>query len=389
MQTKIDNLDHVDAFATVDLTSVIKQFHKWTTLLPMVKPYYAVKCNPDPCVLRLISALGGNFDCATQGEIDLVLNHLGDFCATPDQIVYANPQKMISHIKFADESRVGLTVVDGEDELHKMARVNSKMSVLIRLTTDDKDSVCRFSKKFGCPPANAPKLLETAKALGIEVKGISFHVGSGCGDAQAYVTALRDARSVFDAAIALDMPALKIVDIGGGFPGSDAFSNSRGLPTFGELATAIKSGIETHFSDIKSETEFIAEPGRYMVAASGYLATKCYGRKGGDSTERQAIYVDDGVYGSFNHVIYDHAVPKPKLFKETNGEEQLIPTQIFGPTCDGLDQICQDDDTAIPRVEVGDWLFWDEMGAYTHCASFVFNGYTNIPTKLYVNTTIA
>lgn len=384
MKTKIDNHDRTDAFHVVDLTSIIKQFSKWTTLLPTVKPFYAVKCNPDPQVLRLLSALGANFDCATQGEIDLVLNQLGDFCVAPEQIVYAQPQKMEKHIQFADNSRVGLTVIDGEDELHKMASVNSKMAVLIRLATDDKDSVCRFSKKFGAQPANAPKLLALAKKLGIEVKGISFHVGSGCGDAQAYVTAIRDARSVFDAAIALDMPALKIVDIGGGFPGSDEFSLSRGLPTFAELATAIKSGMDTYFSDIKAD--FIAEPGRFMVAASGFHATKVYGRKGGDSTEKQAIYMDDGAYGSFNHVIYDHAVPKPKYFREYPADAPLIPTQVFGPTCDGMDQVCEEDDTACPRIEVGDWLYWDEMGAYTHTASFVFNGYTNIPNKTYVHS---
>ena len=241
MHTKIRDCEFDAAFAAVDVTSIIKQFHKWTQFLPNVKPFYAVKCNPDPCVLRLVSALGGNFDCATQGEIDLVLNGLGDFCVAPNQIVYANPQKMDKHLEFALNSRVGLTVIDGEDELFKMAKLGcpGKMSVLIRIATDDKDSVCRFSKKFGCFPKDAPRLLEIAKSLGIDVKGVSFHVGSGCGDAQAYVTALKDTRAIFDAAQALDMPALKIVDLGGGFPGSDDYSISRGLPTFKELANAI------------------------------------------------------------------------------------------------------------------------------------------------------
>jgi ornithine decarboxylase len=188
---------------------------------------------------------------------------------------------MDKHLEFALNSRVGLTVIDGEDELFKMARLGAggKMSVLIRLATDDKDSVCRFSKKFGAQPSDAPKLLEIAKSLGIDVRGVSFHVGSGCGDAQAYVTALRDARAVFDAAKVLEMPAMKIVDLGGGFPGSDDFSLSRNLPTFREIAGAIETGIRQHFNDV--DADFIAEPGRYMVAASGFLATKVYGRKGG------------------------------------------------------------------------------------------------------------
>ena len=213
------------------------------------------------------------------------------------------------------------------------------------------------------------------------MKGVSFHVGSGCGDPQAYVTALRDARSVFDAAEALGMPALQIVDLGGGFPGSDEFSATHGLPIFSELADAIKAGINEHFSTL--DVKFIAEPGRYMVSASGYLATKVYGRKGGNS-DRQAVYIDDGVYGSFNNVLYDHALPQPEIFKEVSYNEPKLPTTVFGPTCDGLDQVCHGETTSVPRLEVGDWLYWDDMGAYTHCASFVFNGYTNIPKKTYV-----
>ena len=187
------------------------------------------------------------------------------------------------------------------------------------------------------------------------------------------------------------MPKCSIVDLGGGFPGSDEFSAFRNLPTFKQLSVAIKDGIEKHFADLQSsgqKVDFIAEPGRYMVASSGYLATKVYARKGGKS-DRQALYIDDGVYGSFNHLIYEHAVVQPKLFHEVEESEKSIPTQIFGPTCDGMDQICEEQETAIPRVEINDWLFWDEMGAYTHCGSFVFNGYTNIPAKSYVRTTLA
>jgi ornithine decarboxylase len=337
MKSKILNRDVDAAFATLDLTSIIKQYQKWTDHLPMVKPHYAVKCNPDPCVLRLLSAMGANFDCATQGEIDLVLHGLGDFCVSPDQIVYANPAKMDKHLEFAMSHRIGLTVIDGEDELYKLAEMGAqeKLSVLIRLTTDDKDSVCRFSKKFGCPVADAPNLLRVAKSLGINVRGVSFHVGSGCGDPQAYVTALEDARAVFDAAEKLEMPKCKVVDIGGGFPGSDEFSAFRGLPTFDKIAVSIKEGIKKHFSDLHN-VEFVAEPGRYMIAAAGHLATKVYARKGG-KTDCQALYIDDGVYGSFNHLIYDHAVVQPKLFKEKEDSEKVIPTQIFGPTCDGMD----------------------------------------------------
>lgn len=66
----------------------------------MVEPFYAVKCNPDPVIVRLLAALGCGFDCATKSEIEMVLKGLGsdlNFSANnlgSDKIVYANPQKM-------------------------------------------------------------------------------------------------------------------------------------------------------------------------------------------------------------------------------------------------------------------------------------------------------
>jgi len=98
------------------------------------------------------------------------------------------------------------------------------------------------------------------------------------------------------------------------------------------------------------------------------------------------------VYGSFNNVVYDHFNPIPlKLATAIDQEDEdnieMLPTAIFGPTCDGLDQICDQKSTVLPRTEVDDWLLFDNMGAYTHTASFVFNGYTLIPKYVHCIST--
>ena len=101
--------------------------------MPQVEPFYAVKSNPDPVIVRLLSALGCGFDCATQGEIELVLSGLGNdlnFADKPnstDKMVYANPQKMKGHLQFAASNGVRRTVFDGEDELYKLASVNDSL----------------------------------------------------------------------------------------------------------------------------------------------------------------------------------------------------------------------------------------------------------------------
>jgi ornithine decarboxylase len=403
---------HVDAgasasFLVTNLATVRSMHTQWVQELPMVRPFYAVKCNPDPSILRLLASLGCGFDCATQGEIDLVINNLGkenNFCPAKatSSIIYAHPAKMTHMLRYAMDQKVGMTVFDGEDELYKIASMEGfrGIKVLLRLTTDDKSSVCPFSNKFGCPVKEAPALLKVAKSLDINVAGCSFHVGSGCGDAQAYITALNDCREVFQAADELDMSPLSIIDIGGGFPGDCGGYGGHGMPTFQELAKAIRLGIN-QFCDggwtsrCVHDFQFIAEPGRYFVSASTTIASIIHSRKGGSSTQHQALYLDDGVYGSLNNVVYDHATPVPHLIVPSTSKSRgrntstlsdvLIPTAVFGPTCDGLDQICSTESTLLPRSEVGDWLVFDNCGAYTHTASFFFNGFTHTPTKLYCN----
>lgn len=387
------------AFMVCNLKCLITQFIQWQKELPMVEPFYAVKCNPDPAIVRLLASLGCGFDCATMGEMDLVINGLGNKLSfgarglASKSIVYANPAKMVNMIQYAVDNNVRMTVFDGEDELYKLASIDgaANFQLLLRLTTDDKSSVCKFSKKFGCPVAEAKKLLEVAQSLGLNVAGVSFHVGSGCGDANAYVTAMNHARVVFDAAVELGMPPMNIVDIGGGFPGDSGGYGGPGMPTFSDLADAVRRGISSFCEGLGrpiNEIRFIAEPGRYFVSASTVLATNIYSRRGG-SEAYQALYVDDGVYGSFNNIVYDHYTPVPIRLNLKSDEGKTldadpIPTAVFGPTCDGLDQMCSLENTLLQRCAVGDWLIWENMGAYTHTASYVFNGYSHIPTKVHI-----
>ena len=308
-------------------------------------------------------------------------------------IVYANPAKMDTHIKFAIDNEVRMTVFDGEDELYKIAAIpgSKNLQLLLRLTTEDSASVCQFSKKFGCPVEEAKELLQTAKALDLNVAGVSFHVGSGCGDANAYIIALNHTRRLFDLAEELDMQPMTIIDIGGGFPGDASGYGGPDMPTFQDLTSAVRRGLDTFaigFKRSMTELSIIAEPGRYFVSASTVIATKVYARKGGKSSS-QALYVDDGVYGSFNNIVYDHATPIPlklstAIGNNENKDESYLPTVIFGPTCDGLDTLCSMDITKLPRCEINDWLIWENQGAYTHTASFVFNGYTHVPKRSYV-----
>ena len=41
-------------------------YQKWVEVLPAVEPFYAIKSNPDPALLKMLGALGTGFDCASK-----------------------------------------------------------------------------------------------------------------------------------------------------------------------------------------------------------------------------------------------------------------------------------------------------------------------------------
>jgi ornithine decarboxylase len=75
-----------DAFFIIDLTKVIDQYNRWILNLPQVKPFYAIKCNPNDMIIRTLNLLGTGFDCASKNEIRQVL----DLGVAPDDICKSN-----------------------------------------------------------------------------------------------------------------------------------------------------------------------------------------------------------------------------------------------------------------------------------------------------------
>lgn len=46
---------------------------------------------------------------------------------------------------------------------------------------------------------------------------------------------------------------------------------------------------------------------------------------------------------------------------------------MWGPTCDGLDQVVSS--VLLPPLDIGDWLVFPDMGAYTLPVASTFNGF--------------
>jgi len=362
-----------EAFYIADLGAVARKFDEWTSHLPRVKPFYALKCNPNNAIIKLLANLGANFDCASRSEIQQVLGSGVD----GSRIIFANPCKMKSHIEFAKDNGVPLMTFDNTHELTKIAENFPHAKLVLRIITDDSNSVCRFSTKFGAPLNTTYNLLTLAKSLGLNVVGVSFHVGSGCMSVDSFTAAIRSAHRVFQEASDIGYN-FSLLDLGGGWPGTND-----GRISFPEIANAIRPVIDELFP---TEVDVIAEPGRFFCCESHTLAVNIYAKRTVTdpvTLERHFLYyVNDGVYQSFNCVLYDHYNPTPLLLNAPVSPDSPYRSTIFGPTCDSIDCIAKD--IELPEMEVGDWLYFKNMGAYTVAACSPFNGFKANATTFYV-----
>jgi len=284
--------------------------------------------------------------------------------------VFGNPCKPASSVKHARRVGLRLMTFDNAAELDKIAALHPDAELVLRVQTDDKLAQCPLSNKYGAAPEDVPMLLARVKALGLQVVGVSFHVGSGCSERGAFPGALRRAREVVDAAERHGFN-MTLLDIGGGFLGWD----KAGCASFADHAADINAALEELFPS--PSVRVIAEPGRFLVATAQSMLTTVISIAEFSTGDR--YYLNDGLYGSFNCLLFDHAeVPPPIILRDgkeliARSDTENVPCTLFGPTCDGFDMIS--DSMQLPRLRVGDRLIFPDMGAYTTAACTRFNGF--------------
>ena len=202
-------------------------------------------------------------------------------------------------------------------------------------------------------------LIEAASRAGLVVEGLSFHVGSQTTNFENYVQALYLAAGVFREAADRGFH-LKLIDIGGGFP---APYDSQVQP-FKVLAQRINTEIDRLFP---KNIEILAEPGRFLVATAATAVAKVIGKARRDG--KCCYYLDDGVYHTFSGIIFDHCQYHLQAFKR--GPTEIC--SVFGPTCDALDTVSLAEE--LPELDLGDYVYSRNIGAYSHASSTWFNGF--------------
>lgn len=362
-----------DVFYVGDLGKIREQICKFRRYLPDVVPYYAVKCNPDMEVLKLLSSMGVNFDIASIAELEAIRSILAE--SNEDmgaRVIYANPVKSIPSLVLAASYGVSLLVFDSTDELEKIANScktgtgTTSPRLLLRIAVDDTTSLVPLASKFGARIGEVSALLRKAYELNLDVVGVAFHVGSGARSLVPYTSALKDAKFVFDTAESIGFH-FNTLDIGGGFAGYDDESPVN----FSEIAAVIKLQLRELFSHI-ADMDVIAEPGRFVVARAFSLAAKVVGVRERKMDEIMEYVIADGIYGSFKDALLLNVNYQVDVMSNNNSSPDEVEaasqgwemkSTVFGPSLDRFDVVLSD--KMLRKMNIGDWIVFHNMGAYT------------------------
>ncbi|MDE2361886.1 MAG: type III PLP-dependent enzyme [Hyphomicrobiales bacterium] len=355
----------------VDLDVVRDNYNAFAKALPDTRVFYAVKANPEPKVLKLLAELGSCFDTASVVEIEQSLAA----GASPDRISFGNTIKKERDIARAYALGIRLFAVDCEAEVEKIARAAPGSKVFCRILSNGAGAEWPLSRKFGCAPEMAPRVLEHAHRLGLTAYGVSFHVGSQQRNPKMWDGALKDAAKIFRD-LAERGVHLSMVNLGGGFP----TKYLKDVPAVKAYGQSIFRSLRKHFGNRIPET--IIEPGRGMVGAAGLIeAEVVLVSKKADDDKVRWVYLDIGKFNGLAETM-DEMIRYP-IRTEKDGED-MGPCVLAGPTCDSVDVLYEKDPYFLPfGLEIGSKVLIEGTGAYTTTYSAVgFNGFPPLETHV-------
>jgi len=320
---------------------------------------YAVKANPDPIVLRLLSDTGvQHFDCASLPEIELV------DAIDPDARKYFMTPARIRGTAGTAQEKYGVRhfVVDHLSGLSQLVQEiePSRSVIFARMAVHHESAMEDLSARFGAPPEEMPLLLQAIHDSGAE-PALAFNVGSSVTDPDAYRHSIAITKSVLE-----QLPfKLRLIDVGGGYPKSypDFI-----VPHLDEYFTAVAESVAT--LPLANTAEVLGEPGRALAAPGMSAVVEVVLRKG------NRLYLNDGMFGIFWLLRIDgpDRFPVRSYRNSELLQGETMEFQLNGPTCDSTDTL----PGLVPLpvdIRPGDFLEFGNIGAYSLGGRTDYNGF--------------
>ena len=335
---------------------------------PKIRIYYACKSNTNINVLKIFKELGSNVDTVSPGEIFIALK--AGF--KPEDLLFTPNNPSSEEMKYAIDRNIMVTV-GSLSIIEEYAKIGGSRDICIRVNPDIGFGHHGYvitggpKSKFGIYFDQMDRARDLASKLGLNIKGIHAHIGSGILEVDQFIEAMDMVLKT-----AGTMGDLDFVDFGGGIgvpykPEEKPFD----LDNFGKKASDFMRDFSGRYG---RGLEFCFEPGKYLTAEAGYLLIKVTNRK------ETPLYKFVGTDSGFNHLI------RPILYGSyhniincSNPDGKAEEVVVAGNICESGDVFTVGPDgpepRKIPEAKIGDIL------AITHAGSYGFTMASNYNSR--------
>ena len=323
---------------------------------PRSRVCFATKSFPSASMLAVLASEGLGFDVVGDGELQMALAAGAD----PELIVMHGNAKSDEDIKAALAAGIGYIVVDGFDDIDRIAAFATRPAPVLLRVSPGIESATHVAlatggkqSKFGVPVEQVPEALARMQAApNVDMRGLHAHIGSqilDLGQFEAEVEALAS------------LGRFDVYDLGGGLgvryePGDVA-------PDIDEYLDRLITAARAHLG---TEVELLVEPGRSLVAPAGLTLYRVLTIK---QTGKLHVAVDGGMGDNLEYPLYGQRFT-PLVVGRWDEPEVLA--DLVGRHCESGDIVTPDVRLSSPQI--GDLIVVPVTGAYCFTMVNNYNG---------------
>ncbi|MCK5093114.1 MAG: diaminopimelate decarboxylase [Spirochaetes bacterium] len=327
---------------------------------------FACKANTNIEIMKVLKEEGMGIDAVSPGEIFAALKAGFE----KDHILFTTNNVLWDEIEYAVSNDI-MANLDSLSQLKMFGREFPGRDICIRINpnvgaghhnhviTGGPDS------KFGINYTRVDDIKEITRKSGLRIKGIHQHIGSGILDPEIFIKAmgvLLDTAKNFE--------GLSFIDFGGGI--GVPYQENEERMDIRVLGKRIADEFENFCGRYGRELKLVIEPGRYLVAESGFLLGTVASVKEGEKHRFIGIntgfnhLVRPAMYGSFHQILH---AGKPYGARESQ--------VIAGNLCESGDTFTRDEegivDRDLPHFKEGDIVCICNAGAYGYSMASYYN----------------
>ncbi|HED37140.1 MAG TPA: diaminopimelate decarboxylase [Ignavibacteria bacterium] len=335
--------------------------------------FFAIKSNFNLNIVKLFAQMNSGIDVNSDGELYRALK-VG---VNPDRIIFSGVGKTQNEIELA--IKIGLLMIkaESEEEIHLIDKTAASMNkiapVAIRVNPDVDVQTHPYistglsENKFGVDADTAMKIYyEFKRFKHIKFVGIDMHIGSQITKIEPFVEAAEKLSKLY---FQLKSKGIKLehFDMGGGI--GVVYKNEKTF-RIKEFAGALIPLFK------KLDCNIFFEPGRFLTANGGILATKVlYTKK---NHGKNFIVVDASMSELLRPSIYRAYHHIQPINKKINVDEFI--TDIVGPVCESGDFLAKDREFV--KCVQGEVLAVMSAGAYGMVMASNYNSRRRPPEVL-------